>query len=221
MCKLKKRLPALLTVFLIVLCLVVPAIPAQAADTAIIEAGTYRFNDVLTGRLPVVDPVWPNIPAYVYVPFQVDYLGIVYDGIGFYLVPSENNVVRMDYLLSDETAALLGTDNLTVYVDNAWYDLFDESIKTVILPVDSEASADFNEWFTANTVHVNALNSTDGVLDVFSGVGSWLVSGVNSLISMFYVDGSLSFVGYLAVAGLAISVILLIFWLISVWLKFK
>lgn len=50
----------------------------------------------------------------------------------------------------------------------------------------------------------SALNS---IFDVFSNVGTWIADSVQNLISMFYVDGSLTFLGVLAVAGLAISVI--------------
>lgn len=54
----------------------------------------------------------------------------------------------------------------------------------------------------------------EAILAVFSGVGDWISSAVTALIPMFYTatadGGELTFLGVLAVASLAISVIFLI-----------
>lgn len=60
------------------------------------------------------------------------------------------------------------------------------------------------------------------ILEVFTGVGSWLSQAVNSMIPMFYVaETGLTFVGVLAVAGLAISVAFLLINVISNFLSFR
>lgn len=59
------------------------------------------------------------------------------------------------------------------------------------------------------------------VLDVFSAVGEWLATTVNDLIPMFYGETGLTFLGVLAVAGLAFSVIFLILNIIQNFLHFR
>lgn len=62
----------------------------------------------------------------------------------------------------------------------------------------------------------------DKILDVFSGVGTWISEAVNNLLPMFYVaDTGLTFLGVLAVAGLAFSVVFLILGLIQNFLHFR
>lgn len=60
----------------------------------------------------------------------------------------------------------------------------------------------------------------EAIFDVFSAVGSWIVSAVTTLIPMFYAEGSLTFLGVLAVAGLAISVTFLLIGIIQRFLHF-
>lgn len=62
----------------------------------------------------------------------------------------------------------------------------------------------------------------DTILEVFSSVGEWISTAVNQMIPMFYAaDTGLTFVGVLAVAGLAISVAFLIIGVISNFLHFR
>ena len=58
------------------------------------------------------------------------------------------------------------------------------------------------------------------ILAVFTSVGEWIVSTVTSLLPMFYAEGSLTFLGVLAVAGLAFSVAFLLIGLIQRFLHF-
>lgn len=64
-------------------------------------------------------------------------------------------------------------------------------------------------------------NVLDAVLDVFNSIGTWIGTSVQSLIPMFYADNQLTFIGVLAVAGLGISVILLIINMIKDFLRFN
>lgn len=60
------------------------------------------------------------------------------------------------------------------------------------------------------------------VLAVFTAVGNWLSTAITPLISMFYVaDTGLTFLGVLAVAGLAFSVVFLLIGLIQRFLHFR
>lgn len=60
------------------------------------------------------------------------------------------------------------------------------------------------------------------ILSVFLSVGEWISSAVTSLTPMFWTSGSgLTFLGTLAVAGLAFSVAFLIIGLIQNFLHFR
>ena len=58
---------------------------------------------------------------------------------------------------------------------------------------------------------------TQSVFGVFTSIGDWLTESLSSLGSLFYNDSGLTFLGVLAVAGLAISVI---FFLIGIIYNF-
>ena len=66
------------------------------------------------------------------------------------------------------------------------------------------------------------MNVLDKVLAVFKGVGEWIPSAVNDLIPMFYDQTTgLTFLGVLAVAGLAFSVTFLVLGIIQKFLHFR
>lgn len=65
-------------------------------------------------------------------------------------------------------------------------------------------------------------NVLDAILAVFMSVAEWISGAVTSLIPMFYVaETGLTFLGVLAVAGLAISVVFLIIGVIQNFLNFR
>lgn len=60
------------------------------------------------------------------------------------------------------------------------------------------------------------------ILEVFSSVGDWISTAVADLIPMFYVaESGLTFLGVLAVSGLAISVVFLLVGIIQNFLHFR
>lgn len=66
----------------------------------------------------------------------------------------------------------------------------------------------------------------EAVLAVFTAIGNWIPEAVMNLIPMFYTAteagaGQLTFLGVLAVAGLAFSVVFLIIGLIQNFLHFR
>lgn len=65
-------------------------------------------------------------------------------------------------------------------------------------------------------------NVLSAILEVFSGVGEWIVTSVNDLTPMFYsAESGLTFMGVLGVAGLAFSVIFLLIGVIQGFLHFR
>lgn len=63
----------------------------------------------------------------------------------------------------------------------------------------------------------------EAILDVFTGIGTWIAEAVTLVVPMFWnAEGStLTFLGVLAVAGLAFAVIFLIIGLIQNFLHFR
>lgn len=59
------------------------------------------------------------------------------------------------------------------------------------------------------------------ILAVFTAIGEWIGTAVESLTPMFYGTEGLTFLGTLAVAGLAFSVVFLIIGVIQNFLHFR
>lgn len=60
------------------------------------------------------------------------------------------------------------------------------------------------------------------VLEVFDTISTWIVGAVTDVMPMFYVaETGLTFLGVLAVAGLAISVIFLVIGVVQNFLHFR
>ena len=65
------------------------------------------------------------------------------------------------------------------------------------------------------------------ILSIFTEIGEWFVTSFNMVVPIFWTApvgetaGSLTFMGVLAVAGLAISVVFLLIGIIQRFLKFK
>lgn len=59
------------------------------------------------------------------------------------------------------------------------------------------------------------------ILDVFDAVSTWIGEAVTAVIPMFYGTDGLTFLGVLAVAGLAFSVIFLVIGIIQNFLHFR
>ena len=70
-------------------------------------------------------------------------------------------------------------------------------------------------------------NVLSSILDVFDAIGQWFSTFVPTLFSLFWTAGSngaageLTFLGVLAVAGLAISIVFLVLGLIQNFLHFR
>ena len=66
------------------------------------------------------------------------------------------------------------------------------------------------------------MNVLEAVLQVFTSIGEWIPGAVTQLLPMFYVaETGLTFLGVLAVAGLAFSVIFLVMGIIQNFLHFR
>lgn len=60
----------------------------------------------------------------------------------------------------------------------------------------------------------------EAILAVFAAVGEWIVESIGTMVPIFYAEGALTFLGTLAVAGLAFSVVFLLIGIVQKFLKF-
>lgn len=59
------------------------------------------------------------------------------------------------------------------------------------------------------------------ITGVFTEIGEWFVNIVIAMLDIFYVEGSLTFIGTLAVMGLGIAVILMVLAMIRSYIRFQ
>lgn len=59
------------------------------------------------------------------------------------------------------------------------------------------------------------------VLAVFTAIADWFTNILPTIMTMFYAEGALTFLGVLAVAGLGVSIIFLLIGVISNFLHFR
>lgn len=59
------------------------------------------------------------------------------------------------------------------------------------------------------------------ITSVFTAIGEWLVTAITAMEAVFWVEGALTFVGTLAVVGLAIAVILMVLAMIRSYLQLR
>lgn len=66
------------------------------------------------------------------------------------------------------------------------------------------------------------MSVVSAITDVFSAIGTWISNAVTDLLPMFYsTETGLTFIGTLAVCGLAFSIVFLLIGLISNFLSFR
>lgn len=59
------------------------------------------------------------------------------------------------------------------------------------------------------------------VTEVFTAIGTWLVSSITAMEAVFWANGALTFIGTLSVVGLAIAVILMVLAMIRSYLQLR
>lgn len=64
-------------------------------------------------------------------------------------------------------------------------------------------------------------NVLSAVLAVFMAIANWFTEAIPVITAFFFADGALTFMGVLAVAGLAVSIVFLLIGVISNFLHFR
>ena len=126
----------------------------------IIKAGTYRFNDVLTAQVGELTQTLSFTCATV---VDGTHLSLVGEGMRVFLGDGTGAVISVSYTITEAEGAdypegLLPYDFIVSEIEpgsNGWRtDVYGEGVQIITIPTDSEVSAEFYEWFTANAVEV-------------------------------------------------------------------
>lgn len=65
------------------------------------------------------------------------------------------------------------------------------------------------------------MDIVNAIIGVFNSIATWFAEIMPTVLAIFYTEGSLTILGALAVAGLAVSVIFLIMGVIQNFLHFR
>lgn len=210
------RLPVLLLALILA---VMPMIMAAPAHADVLSGSSYGFT-----RLGMTDIYFPNsFNNWVAVVSQLA------NGSFSFVLYGSNNPLVVDaadgptYAITGENIfwARIYSDVLNPSVLDFRHLEFKPSVYAAGLDrIAIYVSGDISGSGWDSILGVDKV-SFPGVLDTFTGVGSWLSGAVQNISTMFWTaESGMTVLGYLAVASLALAVILLIFYLIAGWLKF-
>lgn len=174
-----------------------------------ISPGEYVFNDTLDFSM------LPPFDYYIHMSFVSD--GISFSRLNVFL--NTNGVSMAFYYIDPVATALIYSGDISnfswsnqVYRDITVLDGF-----YIYDPV-------VFQWWQSNVTRVSPgydSNLMDGFLSAFTMIGQWISGATSSLTTMFWANNSLTFLGTLAVAGLAFAVAFLIIGLIQRFLHFR
>lgn len=224
---LNKRLPVLILAFLIALMPLSMAVPANA-DNGVLVGGApssalFSYRDVTLPYFDLADS-FDRYVIYYYADLYYIFLPIPNDASISKFDLSGNGQFRLYFSSSVDLVTYK-------FVDGSWSNSSDQgSVDSFFINSSSPGFYGISEsLFTPSAISfyspisvIPPASGGPGILSVFSGVSSWLAGAVNNMIPMFWTaEAGLTPIGVLTVCSLALAVILLLFWLIAGWLKFK
>ncbi len=204
---LSRSIPVFLAALILVGSLAVPALAAELPpDFAVIPedcyiTGVWSFD---LAAAPFDTPTWVH-GDFVYNEEHYDMLYISNYSISFLRQLSDQGFYEC--AVRDKSGAWLS------------------SVFQFEIVGESYCTDEFYSWFISSThVFVGPLAASlegDSIFSVFGDISGWIVSSIGTVMPMFYTEASgLTFVGTLAVAGLAFAVFFLIFALIRRFMHF-
>lgn len=212
-----RKVPVLLLALILATVPVLMVVPVNASSAILDGSGYYRVD--LAGSSVIYDLPFSNVVFFIDTAAYIDaaYLFVSDDPI---TVNGGNGTITISASTLSFVWLPYGVDIPLVFDFRGYKVQTADGPKTFDHTGFVGAAGDVmgsHGLFTVEPYFV----SYSGVLDVFSGVGSWLSGAIQSATTMFWTaESGMTVLGYLAVASLALAVILLIFSLIAGWLKF-
>lgn len=168
-------------------------------------------------------------------PVSLSYIS-TYDGyftgepcyVGLVLTDSQGYSQSSNYLTGTSSKITVNKGTAVTYSDSEdfYTELRTITIDSVSTPTDSDAYikfARFLELYGTKQEPPPEPSLLDNILGTFSEVGSWIGTIISSLVALFWSveTASLTFLGILSVAGLAFSVIMLLFSFVTRFVGFS
>ena len=211
--KLKKFMKTFVVCFALVALLTVSCFATSAQTTSTtatyghyISPGEYVFSSSLSIS------AFPSSGSLFFdVPFRSG--SYVYSQIQLYI--SDSNTFQLIYIPPAVSSVYTSYDG--GWVDDSYRHI---TVTEGFYIYDST----FYQFWVSNVTRVSPgyeSNLLDGFLSAFTMIGQWISGATSSLTTMFWANNSLTFLGTLAVAGLAFAVAFLIIGLIQRFLHFR
>lgn len=124
----------------------------------------------------------------------------------------------INYQLSSDTSPIeisMITEEGTILTPEEAENVFSSALSILNLNLSNTAITEAFE-----NMRVYTQNSTS-ILNIFGNIGNWIANAISNVTAMFWANGSLTFIGVLAVGGLGISIVLFLIRLISSFLAFR
>lgn len=125
----------------------------------IIKAGIYRFNDVL--NFTSEETITEDVNFEVVAKYLED--GITYKAVcNRFTIGEQQMFYYVNHSTPQDPNGVLPT-NILIHDENGWNGVFDDGIKTVIVPEDTVVSEAFHKQFNANVKALKTVNFTVSV----------------------------------------------------------
>lgn len=187
--RLRRLLPLALVLVLSVVIFQPFSVVSAAENDNIIKAGTYRFNDVLSapsvGISQNLSFTFNSSSPLVGVPFfaEANRIDVISDGVSYDIISTSPDYSQYGFGVPESYSMYFFTD--------AGYGVgwnmfgFDEGIKTITIPKDTEASDAFSTWFYANVKEQKQISGVWKFNDVLSAPSADIEQKVHFTISSY------------------------------------
>lgn len=199
------RLLAFIGCLLLVSALAVPCFADDAVPNSDSVVGTWVFYDVLS----IPDEFYDNEYHFSFFVYDIPYEGDV--GFTDFYFYYDEEIGYMDYIRID------GNQD-TVYQDNVGWET--QAYKTISI-IEAPTDPEFITWLNAHATKVVPEADPEQVTDVWTQVMNWIVRALNAVQSVFYANGSLTFLGSLAVIGVGIAIAFLVISVVTRFLQLR
>ena len=144
---------------------------------------------------------------------------IIPESLKVYTVQSTKYAPNVYVDINDTTYCIWNAEGSYSYNETVIYFLYENSQDVGLA---TKTIFKYNDEYIYDNISVSEFELIQtGIFNIFGKIGNWITEAINNVTAMFWANGSLTFIGVLAVGALGISVILLLIRLISSFLAFR
>lgn len=144
---------------------------------------------------------------------------IIPESLKVYTVQSTEYAPNVYVDINDTTYCIWNAENSYDYNETVIYFLYENSQDVALA---TKTIFKYNdEYIYGNIAYDEFEFIQTGIFSIFGRIGNWITNAISNVTDMFWANGSLTFIGVLAVGGLGISIVLLLIRLINSFLAFR